>query len=97
MSLNRRQFLRLLASGVAGTIASQELDWDRLLWVPGEKRIFLPSKTISLSEIVAAEIARITPHIRTLFERDDMFYRILKNTEEMSFTKEIQVPLDWKK
>lgn len=40
MNLNRRNFLRLLALGVVG----HELDIDRLLWVPGSKTIFIPSK-----------------------------------------------------
>lgn len=86
MSLTRRDFLRLIALGVV----AQELDIERLLWVPGEKTIFLPSNpTISLSQIVAMEIERMLPKIRTLFERDDIFYRHM--VEEMSFTKDILI------
>lgn len=39
MSLSRRNLLKLIASGVVG----HTLDIDRLLWVPGEKTIFIPS------------------------------------------------------
>lgn len=35
--MDRRHLLRLLASGLLGST----LDVDRLLWVPGAKRIFL--------------------------------------------------------
>lgn len=38
--MNRREFIKLLALGVVG----QELDIDRLLWVPGQKTIFLPTQ-----------------------------------------------------
>lgn len=41
--MNRRGFLKLLGYGAAGAVAAQELDLDRLLWVPGEKTIFLPA------------------------------------------------------
>jgi hypothetical protein len=74
--MNRRQLLKLLALGVAG----HTLDIDRLLWVPGSKTIFLPSTnpSLSLSEIVAIELERIIPHLRTIFEREDTFYSSLK-------------------
>lgn len=39
MTTSRREFLRLLASS---TLA-HTLDIDKLLWVPGAKKIFLPS------------------------------------------------------
>jgi hypothetical protein len=74
--VNRRAFLRILALGVVG----HELDIDRLLWVPGSKTIFLPTKVhrgLTESQIIALEMARIAPKIASLFERDDTFYRIL--------------------
>jgi hypothetical protein len=73
MTLSRRKFLlSLIASGVA----YHNLDFDRLLWIPGEKKIFIPSNThaLTLSQIVAAEWARVLPHVKYLFERDDTFY-----------------------
>ena len=38
MPLNRRQLLKLLLSGVAGSI----VDTDQLLWTPNTKTIFIP-------------------------------------------------------
>jgi hypothetical protein len=37
--MRRRDFLRLLASGVVGS----HIDVDRLLWEPNKKTIFLPT------------------------------------------------------
>jgi hypothetical protein len=39
--MNRRSFLSLLGSGALGA-AAHTLDLDKLLWVPGQKTIFLP-------------------------------------------------------
>lgn len=36
--MNRRSFLALLSAAAAGAV----LDPERLLWVPGQKTIFLP-------------------------------------------------------
>lgn len=72
--VNRRDFLKLISLGVIG----HELDIDRLLWVAGEKTIFIPStKRITLEQIVALELDRIAPKIATLFERSDFFYKCL--------------------
>ena len=90
--VNRRTFLRTLALGVVGL----ELDVDRLLWVPGSKTIFLPSvehKGFSLSEIVALEMERVAPKIRTLFERDDLFYAALKSGAPIVSSRAMRVPL----
>lgn len=43
MALSRRGFLKLLGSGVLGAAALATLDVDKLLWVPGERTIFLPA------------------------------------------------------
>lgn len=37
--MHRRDFLRLLLSSPA----AQYVDYEKLLWIPGEKKIFLPS------------------------------------------------------
>ncbi len=37
--IDRRSFLRVLLAGAAGVV----LDPEKLLWVPGQKTIFLPS------------------------------------------------------
>jgi hypothetical protein len=69
---SRRDFLKLIGLGVIG----YEMDLDKLLWVPGSKKIFLPpvGKTFNMSDIVAVELERIIPAMRALFERDDVFY-----------------------
>jgi hypothetical protein len=72
--MNRRDFLRYL---IAAPIAAH-LDVEKLLWIPGEKTIFIPSgKVLSISQIVAIEFERVLPKIRDMFERDDLFYREL--------------------
>jgi hypothetical protein len=73
--MNRRDFLKLLLSAPI----AYELDIDKLLWIPGKKTIFLPppKKILTITEIWEAELARIGPKIATLFERDDLFYKVL--------------------
>lgn len=41
--MNRRRFLAWLGGTAAGVAAASTLDLDKLLWVPGEKTIFIPS------------------------------------------------------
>ena len=41
--IDRRLFLRWLYGTAAGVAAAPYLDVDRLLWLPGEKTIFLPT------------------------------------------------------
>jgi len=71
--MNRRTLLRLLAMGVIG----HTLDVDKLLWIPGQKKIFLPSPGLSSSEILDIEFRKLIPMIRRLFERDDGFYELI--------------------
>lgn len=40
--MKRREFFKWLAAGAATIVGASEVDIDRLLWVPGEKTIFLP-------------------------------------------------------
>jgi len=44
--MNRRNFLARLLAGVSGAAVAATFDVDRLLWVPGAKKIFLPSEEI---------------------------------------------------
>ena len=45
--MNRRDMLRLFTSGAVGAMV---LDPEKLLWVPGEKTIFLPSPAVIAAE-----------------------------------------------
>lgn len=97
--MDRRHFLKLIALGVVG----HELDLDRLLWIPGQKKIFLPQQGVSISELVAVELERVAvelermiPKLRELFERDDYFYRVLQKQDALimaSEMKKMRVPL----
>jgi len=94
--MNRRAFLKFLASGAAGIAAYDTLDLDKLLWVKGERTIFIPSgnPSISVAQIVAIEMERILPTLRNLFERDDIFYvNIMKRGIEVSSTRQVRIPL----
>lgn len=53
--MNRRQFFQLLGSGVIGAAVTQGLDLDKLLWVPGEKTIFLPPVKAFGNQIVTLD------------------------------------------
>lgn len=88
MSLTRRQILKLLALGVG----SLELDIDSLLWVPGKKTIFIPKypKHISASQIAAAELERIIPYIKDIFERDSMFYEVIAKEHHIRHEREVK-------
>lgn len=57
-SLSRRAFLGWLAGTAAGAALAPTLDLDKLLWVPGEKTIFLPPEP-ALVWPVALEIGDI--------------------------------------
>lgn len=90
---SRRDFLKkLIASGLSTQL---NFDLDKLLWVPGAKTIFLPSPSISYSDIVALEMERILPHLRNIFDRDDLFYKLISNRPELKASggSQIHVPL----
>lgn len=84
--MDRRHFLKLIALGVVG----HELDLDRLLWIPGQKKIFIPPQGVSISEIVAVELERLIPKLRGLFERDDYFYRVLQKQDALIISGELK-------
>lgn len=62
--MNRRGFLTALGLGAAGLV----LDPERLLWVPGQRTIFLPPlyPTLSISQIVAATYEQVLREHRGL-------------------------------
>jgi hypothetical protein len=76
--MNRREFIKGVLLAVAAT---HDFDVERMIWVPGEKTIFIPSPNhgITMSEIVAVEMERVLPKIREMFERNDTFYAELQN------------------
>lgn len=45
--MNRRDFLSRFVATAAGAAVAHTLDLDRLLWVPGERTIFLPSVPVA--------------------------------------------------
>jgi len=103
--MNRRSFLRTLLSGVAGSVLSHELDIDRLLWISGQKTIFLSSEASWIHDpsgvakkeitslIVELELERIAKKIPQLFERDDAFYEMIKRSVPLVSSREIRIPL----
>jgi hypothetical protein len=100
--MNRRDFLRGL---LMSSVAAYTLDIDKLLWVPGQKKIFIPdNKIISASQIVALEMERIVPHIHHLFEMDNIFYQKLYDGSVIEANRDFRMPLvikpgniDWSK
>lgn len=75
--MNRRGFLRLLATGMV----AQTVDIDRLLWVPGAKTIFLPPhRGLSIAQIVATTYPRVLAENRRLAQSwaDSAFLRELE-------------------
>lgn len=96
--MKRRDFLRFL---LATPIALQ-LDVEKLLWVPGEKTIFLPPPPprptlLSLSEIVDLELQRIRPGIVQLFNSDNALFTMLKSGKLVSYeTGPMRVPWQMK-
>jgi hypothetical protein len=47
---DRRRFLRWLTATAAGAALAPVLDVERMLWIPGEKRIFLPATHVMASK-----------------------------------------------
>lgn len=74
---NRREFLRMLALSLPAT----SFDWDKLLWVPGEKKIFIPSPALSLQEIVEIELMHLLPYVQNAFEKDISLWKALEKAE----------------
>ena len=77
--MNRRDLLKVLLGSAAATF----VDYEKLLWVPGEKRIYLPSPThTNLKAIIEYEMNRLRPHLLRLFERDNLFYTTMGTQDE---------------
>lgn len=92
--MNRRELLKLLALGVI----DHTLDIDKLLWMPGEKIIFLPpTKILTESDIIRIELERVLPKLKSLFDRDDFFYKYIFKLKSGLTMSELQIPLSYAK
>lgn len=92
--MTRRQLIKLLALGVGNL----DLDLDSLLWVPGQKKIFVADvpKGMTASQICAVELERILPYMKRLFEQDSLFYEVLMKESYLLTEREFNVPVELK-
>ena len=76
MNINRRQFIQLISSGAA---AAYTMDLDKLLWVPGEKTIFIPPprQLIWASQIHKEELSATLEIIKSLPKSDKFLYETI--------------------
>ena len=77
MKLNRRQFIQAIS---AGTAAALVFDPEKLLWVPGAKKIFIPPprQLIWSSVIPMSEFQHNLELIRNLPISDKFLYEIVE-------------------
>lgn len=75
--MHRRQFIKLITSSA---LAAYALDPEKLLWVPGEKKIFIPParKLIYASELLESELAHFGIAVRDLAEFNSFFYNVVE-------------------
>lgn len=73
--MNRRAFLQLLSSGAV----AYTLDVDKLLWIPGQKTIFLPpeGKILSYTTILDTHLHLYHNIVKDIFKQDDLFYKAI--------------------
>lgn len=83
--MNRRGFLKALLSGTAGAVAAHTLDLDRLLWVPGEKTIFLPSP--HCNSFVTPDW--VTHHALEILKRNLEFSRCINREYDQHFSRQL--------
>lgn len=81
--MNRRDFLKILLT----TTAASYVDYEQLLWIPGEKTIFIPSGKINESQIIALELERVMYHVRQLFDRDVCLWQLIHFNENATSNK----------
>jgi hypothetical protein len=74
--MERRRFLQLVTSSAVSAYA---FDLDKLLWVPGQKTIFIPPerKLIWAGEVAALEFQHTIDIVKRLFESDKLLYEVL--------------------
>jgi hypothetical protein len=94
---SRRDVMKLLLMGAS----AMEMDPELLLWTPNKSRVVVPAKGLTVDQIVATEVERMMPILVNIFERDDMFYKAIKEGTKAKRleAREINVPLrmgrDW--
>lgn len=89
--MNRRRFLRLLGLGI-GTAA---FDPEKLLWIPGQKKIFIPNKIEDNLDyyLDSLMLERITPHITLLFENQSRLLSYLKEPRRLeNLARSLKIP-----
>jgi hypothetical protein len=75
--MNRRQFIKLISSSA---IAAYALDPEKLLWVPGEKTIFIPPerRLIYAAEISENELHSFGVAVTDLSELHKFMYEVIE-------------------
>ena len=105
--MNRRSFLMSLGAGMIGALVVRPsfsdyklvsihdaLDKNPQMWYGGATG---GGKSITMAEIVAAELKNMNNNIKNIFERDDKFYSMIKQKAiEMRSTRKMSVPIDWR-
>lgn len=76
MKINRRQFIQAISAGIAGTYA---LDPEKLLWIPGQKTIFLPParELIWASLVSPIEMNNTLELVKNLPAYDKILYDVV--------------------
>jgi hypothetical protein len=90
--MNRRSFLHLLGLSAAGlAVGELELDLDRLLWVPGQKTIFLPPVPVGNQLLTADWIDWITQETLRILEHDLKFSQHINRQYDERFVDRTKV------
>lgn len=85
--MNRRDFLKFLLATPAATF----VDYEKLLWIPGEKTIFLPPAVthMQLLEMFYGSSFRYINHLFS--ENDNILWNALKaDKEQIEFVNKIK-------
>jgi hypothetical protein len=77
--VNRRRFIQIVSSSAVSAYA---FDLDKLLWVPGQKTIFVPPprQLIFASEVTALEWERTMDIVKEIYEKDNLLYQVLADS-----------------
>ena len=92
--MDRRHFIRLLGLGTGALLVPEPI---RKYFFFGGVKYRVRKGGISTSQIVALEMERILPKVRSLFERDDLFYaQIAKSDVNRVSSRTMRIPLEIK-